>query len=174
MGGAAFHPRDRIMSDRPPSQGKIVHTSFQKASELVEHSLDLLETLVGMVEAGRRGHYPDGHPTAAETARDLLLEVAKLADSEHFQIIVSLHDELAAVANGGIVRYPRSGKPHYHTSAHELMRALWLHLSVWLARHPDKKVPADLLERLGIDPANLRVVLRRERQALLRQEDESE
>jgi hypothetical protein len=145
------------------------HTSFLKASEQAEHSLNLLEDIVAVAQAG---HYPDGDPTPAAAARDCLEEVAKLASSGHFQTILSLHDKLAAIAGGGVVRFPSSGKRRDHTSAHEAVRALWLELSVWLGRHPDEDVPADLLERLGIDPPNLRVALRRERQAF--QEKESQ
>jgi hypothetical protein len=143
------------------------HSSFLEASKQAEHSLSLLEDIPAIIRAGRHGHYPGSHPRPAEVARNCLEKIAELAGSAHSLTIGLLHDELAAVAGGGIVRYPRSGNPHYHTSAHELMRALWLKLSVWLAAHPNKKVPADLLERLGIAPANLRVALVRERLALL-------
>jgi hypothetical protein len=141
--------------------------AFLQASEQAEWSLGFLEDLVGVIQAGQRPRYPAAHPRSGEVARNMLHKIAELAASEHFQTLVSLEGPLAAVAGGGVVRYPRSGKPHYHTSAHELMRSLWLALSGWLGRHQGEKVPADLLEQFGIEPASLRLALARERLAFL-------
>ncbi len=137
-----------------------VHPRFSDASWRAEHCLD---SLFHAQQAA--------HQSNQEEARRILQEVADCQNSEWFQTLQGMNDDLAAVADGAVseisVTMPGDTQPMGFRSGHEAV-VFFRHM-VCAFFSCDGWVPGDLFDRWGVNLSYLRAHLQRERTKLLGQ-----
>ena len=129
---------------------------FFAASEMAEQSLDLFSLARMATREGNR-----------EDAKALLKGIGILHDTELYDTLRDMGQELAGVAEGTITLNANSGTRHF-ASAHEAIAFLWVGTQLLMLNYPDVPERPALLhwfDNLNTEP--LRPQLIRERSRLL-------
>jgi hypothetical protein len=125
---------------------------FIAASEMAEHSLDLFCAALFATEAGRR-----------ENAKGLLEGIAWLCETDLYETLCCMEQEVAGVAQGIITI-----NGHYFASAHEAVAFVWSVTHLLMANHPNLPEWPDLMRWFNrFNTSLLRAHLIRERSRLL-------